>query len=324
MGDREEEAAFLRRDHVIAMEAEAERAEHLGPEGHRHAREPAEPCGSASIFFTIGKRARSSSRVSMKIGRPVRTISGPGAGRSIGWRLQPVWQARPGRSRRAPAGCPGRRRPGPSDPPASAPSASIAAVTVACATSSGVIARARTSVIACRRWSRLPARRSRAIAAARSSFAWRSLPEITPAPTDAISQRKTENWVPGSKSVTSGTKTRPPTRLTSAPAIGPQTIAAATERSAPKPPGTPSKLPGGLLREEQEDRDLGEDEARDPPWVPDPPSQRPGRARPSDRRPLRPPLGRVHRHHAPTSISNHTSLRSFVITPHRSAIRSTR
>ena len=55
-----------------------------------------------------------------------------------------------------------------------------------------------------------------------------------------MSQRKIENWVPRSKSATSGTKTKPPTRATSAPATGPQTIAAATDRSAPKPPGTPS------------------------------------------------------------------------------------
>jgi hypothetical protein len=46
--------------------------------------------------------------------------------------------------------------------------------------------------------------------------------------------------------VTSGTKTRPPMRLTSAPASGPQTIAAATDKRAPDPPGTPSKLSEGV------------------------------------------------------------------------------
>ena len=180
----------------------------------------------------------------MKIDRPVRTISGPGAGVSIACRLQP---SSAGSSRAEPtstwsvAGSSPLRT---VSPPASAPSASIAAATVAFATSSGVIARASTSVTACSRWRRLPARRSRPTAAARPSFAWRSLPEITPAPTDAASQTNMDNWDPRSKSVTSGTNTRPPTRLTSAPASGPQTIAAATEMSAPRPPGTPSKLPG--------------------------------------------------------------------------------
>jgi hypothetical protein len=42
MGHRDEEPALFRGHHVIAVEAEAQRAEHLGPQRDGHARESSE------------------------------------------------------------------------------------------------------------------------------------------------------------------------------------------------------------------------------------------------------------------------------------------
>ena len=323
MRDGQQEAALLGRHHVIAMEPEAQRSEDLRPERHRDAGEPAE----SGVAFDLPDDRESREQLAPGLDEDRPAGSHDLRARQPGCRSRVVStrrrQARPGRSRPAPGASRGRRRCGPSArrrplrAPRSlrrrSPSRRLPASSRARAPPS----RPAAGGAGCRRGARARPQ------LARSSSAWRSLPEMTPAPTAATSQTNMENWDPGSKSVTSGTNTRPPTRLTSAPASGPQTIAAATEMSAPRPPGTPSKLPGRTSAKSRSTATC----ARTKPGIhrgfqiqrASGPGLRARRAVRFDRS-----FALAHRRHAPTSISNQTSLRSFVITPHRSASRSTR